>query len=150
MKKSKSKRPTFEEVTYDKTFKVVGAGDMPKGEHFWCAFCGGRGIHFVLLERNDGQAFKVGHTCIGKVGLELPKSVAKVTIKRVSTEEKKPAKVEKEKKPAKVEKKEKAAKVEKEKKVEKVKKPEKVEKKKPEEVVKKEEDIDIEDAFEDM
>jgi len=136
----KSKRPTFEEVVFDATFKVVGAGDMPKGEHFWCSFCGGRGIHFVLLERNDGQAFKVGRTCLGRVGLELPKSVKKVTIRRIGIEKKKAEEV---KKPEKVE----------EKKPEKVeKKTGKIEKKKPDQVSKEKETSpeDIEDLFEDL
>lgn len=73
----------FAEIIHDAKFEVVGAGTMPEGEHFWCSFCGGRGIHFVLLKRlTDNTTWKVGKTCIGRVGLELPKSVKKVVIKR--------------------------------------------------------------------
>lgn len=88
-------KPSFEEVIHDAKFEVVGAGTMPEGEYFWCAFCGGRGIHFVLLKRlTDNSTWKVGHTCIGRVGLELPKSVKKVVIKR-EVEKKTPKVVEK-------------------------------------------------------
>ena len=76
-------KPDFAEIIHDAKFEVVGAGTMPEGEHFWCAFCGGRGIHFVLLKRlTDNTTWKVGNTCIGRVGLTLPKSVKKVVIKR--------------------------------------------------------------------
>lgn len=76
-------KPKFAEVIQDAKFEVVGAGTMPEGEHFWCSFCGGRGIHFVLLKRlTDNSTWKVGKTCIGRVGLTLPKSVKKVVIKR--------------------------------------------------------------------
>lgn len=86
-------KPNFEEVIHDAKFEVVGAGTMPEGEHFWCAFCGGRGIHFVLLKRlTDNTTWKVGNTCIGRVGLTLPKSVKKVVIKR-EVEKKAPVKV---------------------------------------------------------
>jgi len=118
-------KPTFAEIIYDAKFEVVGEGTMPKGEHFWCSFCGGRGIHFVLLKRlTDNSTWKVGKTCIGRVGLTLPKSVKKVVIKRV--EVKKPT--------------EKVA----EKKTES--KPEKKEEIKKEEVSPE----DIEDVFEDL
>ncbi len=68
----KSKRPTYEEVVFDASFKIVGVEVLQQEEKYaWCSFCGGRLRHPVLLERNDGQAFRVGKTCIGRVGLEL-------------------------------------------------------------------------------
>lgn len=130
-------KPNFEEVIHDAKFEVVGAGTMPEGEHFWCAFCGGRGIHFVLLKRlTDNSTWKVGNTCIGRVGLTLPKSVKKVVIKR----EKKPVKVAEEK--AKSKPKEKEAEEPKKKEAE---EPE-VEKLKKEEVTPE----TLEDLFEDL
>lgn len=134
----KDKR-NFAEVIHDAKFEVVGVGDMPKGEYFWCAFCGGRGIHFVLLKRlTDNTTWKVGKTCIGRVGLTLPKSVKKVVIKR--EEKKEPVKVAKKK--ARLEPEEKEAK-----------KPEEKEAKKPKvEKLKKEEvsPEDIENVFEEL
>jgi len=74
---------TFEERVYNAKFEVVGAGTMPKGEFAHCAFCGCRLIHFVLLKRlTDNSTWKVGNTCIGRVGLTLPKLLKKVVIVR--------------------------------------------------------------------
>jgi len=130
-------KPTFAEIIYDAKFEVVGVGDMPKGEHFWCAFCGGRGVTFVLLKRlNDNTTWKVGRTCIGRVGLTLPKSAKKVVIKR---EEKKPVKVAEKKTTLKP----------KEKKTEKPKK-EEVEEPKVEKLKKEEVSADLADLFEDL
>jgi len=73
----------FAEIIHDARFEVVGVGDMPEGEYFWCTFCGNRAIHFVLLKRlTDNTTWKVGKACIGRVGLTLPKSVKRVVIKR--------------------------------------------------------------------
>lgn len=78
----KSKKPTFEEVAFDATFKIVGVEVLQQEEKYaWCSFCGGRLRHPVLLERNDGKAFRVGKTCIGRVGLELTGS-EKTVVKR--------------------------------------------------------------------
>ena len=83
-------RPTYEEVTYDKTFRIVGVEVLQQEEKYaWCSFCGGRLRHPVLLERNDGKAFRVGKTCIGRVGLELTGS-EKTVVKRKRPKEAKP------------------------------------------------------------
>lgn len=76
-------KPDFAEMLHDARFEVVGVGDMPEGEFFWCSFCGNRAIHFVLLKRlTDNTTWKVGKGCICRVGLTLPKSVKRVVIKR--------------------------------------------------------------------
>ena len=82
-KPQERKEPNWEEIIYDAKFEVIGVGDMPKGEFAHCAFCGCRLIHFVALKRlTDNSTWKVGKTCIGRVGLSLPKSVKRVVIKR--------------------------------------------------------------------
>jgi len=86
----KSKKPTFEEVAFDATFKIVGVEVLRQEEKYaWCSFCGGRLRHPVLLERNAGTAFRVGKTCIGRVGLELTGS-EKTVWKRKRPKEAKP------------------------------------------------------------
>jgi len=133
-------KPNFAEIIQDAKFEVVGAGTMPEGEHFWCSFCGGRGIHFVLVKKlTDNTTWKVGKTCLGRVGLELPKSVKKVVIKREGKKE--PVKVAEKKEPVKVAEK----KAESEPKEKEAKKP-KVEKLKKEEVSPE----DIENVFEEL
>ena len=132
-------KPTFAEIIYDAKFEVVGVGTMPKGEYFWCSFCGGRGIHFVLLKRlTDNSTWKVGKTCIGRVGLTLPKSAKKVVIKR-EVEKRSPKVTEK--------------KVKAESKKEEAEKPRKEKVKEPKVSELKKEEVspqDIEDLFEDL
>jgi len=67
------KRLSFEEVTVGYEFKIVGTGRMEEGKFFHCILCGGRGKNFIKLERSDGSFFKVGGTCLGRVGLSLKK-----------------------------------------------------------------------------
>ena len=75
MKKKASDKPQrpkgipFLELVTGHSFVVTDAGSMPKDEYFWCAFCGGRGTHYVTLKRDDKRNFKVGRTCLGRVGL---------------------------------------------------------------------------------
>ena len=78
-----SKRVTFEEIAQGHTFTLSGAGRAKDGEHFWCAFCGGRGKNFYEVRRDDALKYLVGERCLGLVGLakkDLPKpKVAKST-----------------------------------------------------------------------
>lgn len=85
-KPEERKEPTFADKLHDARFEIVGVGTMPKGEYFWCSFCGNRAKHFVLLRRTtDDTTWKVGKWCVGKVGLEVPKKAKRVIIKREKT-----------------------------------------------------------------
>lgn len=67
-------RESYEKIVGGYKFEVVGVGttkDYPK-EAFWCAFCGGRGKRFIEIKRSDGTHYKVGETCLGRVGLVIP------------------------------------------------------------------------------
>lgn len=70
MKKAKQ---TFEELTTGHTFGYVRKeAKLPAGTFFWCAFCGGRGRVSHTISRDDGLEFRVGTTCLKRVGLEVP------------------------------------------------------------------------------
>jgi len=87
------KRPTFEEIALGHTFKLVGQGRIERPEAFHCAFCGGKGQNFCLIERDDGENYKVGANCLQRVGLALKKSTPKLKrIDKTST----PKKIEQE------------------------------------------------------
>jgi len=82
-------RDTFSEIVYkidyDKGggWEVVGIGDSPKGTFTWCAFCGCRIKHCILVRRLiDDACFKVGRDCVGRVGLEVPKDVRRLRFRR--------------------------------------------------------------------
>jgi hypothetical protein len=63
---------SFAEIIYDTKWELIGVGDAPKGYYAWCAFCGLRVKRFAYLKRlRDGTHFKVGQTCVGRVGLEV-------------------------------------------------------------------------------
>lgn len=76
----KVKKPLFAEIRYGHTFVLEAFGRAKEGEFFHCAFGGCRMEYFILLCRNDGARYKVGRTCCGKVGLELPSELAKVKL----------------------------------------------------------------------
>jgi len=79
-------KPNFAETLHDAKFEILGVGTMPEGEYFWCSFCGNRAKRFVLVKKlTDNTTWKVGKWCVGRVGLEVPKSVKKVVIKREKT-----------------------------------------------------------------
>lgn len=82
------KRVPFDELAVGHTFTLTGAGRMPEGENFWCAFCGGRGKNFYDVRRDDGCKLKVGERCLGLVGLakrDLPKPKPKTQARKVVT-----------------------------------------------------------------
>jgi len=116
MKREKStiiRFTSFADVAVGHKFEIVKVDTVPKGECFHCAFCGGRGIHFVKLRRDDGGFYKVGKTCLGRVGLELkeevkkpaPKVAKKATKKKVEVKTKKKVEVAKKQPPKEVSKK---------------------------------------------
>jgi hypothetical protein len=80
-----SKRVPFEEIAAGHTFKLRGAGRAKEGEHFWCAFCGGRGKNYYEVERDDDAKYQVGERCLGLVGLakrDLPKLKPKKVVRK--------------------------------------------------------------------
>ena len=54
------------------SFKFVDYVTLPKGSHFWCAFCGGKLYTYIEIEREDKERFWVGKRCLGKVDLTIP------------------------------------------------------------------------------
>ena len=86
----------LEEITYDHKFEIVGIGDTPEGTYTHCAFCGLRIKHIVYLKRlTDATFWKVGHTCVGKVGLEVTESTKRLRFRREPKPPPPPPKVEK-------------------------------------------------------
>jgi hypothetical protein len=69
----KPEYPSYEKLGGGHTFEVTDYGKLPEGTHFWCAFCGGRLYEFIEIKRDDGKKYKVGETCLGRVGLVIPK-----------------------------------------------------------------------------
>jgi len=82
-KPQERREPNFAEIIHDAKFEILGVGDMPEGEYFWCSFCGNRAKHFVLVRRaSDNSTWKVGKFCVDKVGLELTGKESAVIVKR--------------------------------------------------------------------
>lgn len=74
----KGKRPSFEDIALGHTFKLIGTHSLEGDERFHCAFCGGRGRHFCLIERDDGENYQVGASCLQRVGLVKKAGTAKL------------------------------------------------------------------------
>lgn len=73
----------YEEVTFDYTFEIVGIGDTPEGTYTHCAFCGVRIKHLVYLKRLPDKTFwKVGHSCVNRVGLYVTESTKRLHFRR--------------------------------------------------------------------
>jgi len=86
-------RESYEKIVGGYKFKVVNVGtvkDYPD-EAFWCDFCGGRGKNYVTIRRSDGNHYKVGERCLGRVGLVIPVS-AEEDVSLVKVEAVKPKK----------------------------------------------------------
>ena len=67
-KSEKLKKIPFEDLVIGHKFKIIDVCSLPKGEHSWCDFCGGRLMYYVLLKREDGKKVKVGMSCVEKAG----------------------------------------------------------------------------------
>lgn len=79
-KPKKPERIPFLELVTGHSFCVTDVGSMPEGENYWCAFCGGRGKHFIEIKREDKKKYKVGKRCLGKVGLTMDDAPEKVLL----------------------------------------------------------------------
>jgi len=61
--------PEFTSIVLGHSFETIEVGTQ--SQYFWCAFCGSRAKYFILIEREDGRRFKVGRTCLEKIGLSI-------------------------------------------------------------------------------
>jgi len=80
----------FADIVVGHTFTFVESGVNPKENKFACAFCGGLGIHWVKVRRDDGAEYLIGNTCLTKVGLSSHAkkgTIAKKKAKKVHAEE---------------------------------------------------------------
>lgn len=83
-KPQKRRVPSFAEVIYDADFEIAGLVRLKEGEFAHCVFCGGRMKYPVLLRRlTDNTLWRVGKTCIGRVGLDDKLTGKEKTVVRV-------------------------------------------------------------------
>lgn len=64
-----AKKTSFADLVVGHTFTFVERGERGRDNKFKCSFCGGAGIHWVKVRRDDGVEFLIGNTCLTKVGL---------------------------------------------------------------------------------
>jgi len=61
----------FEAIVYGHQFDFKSMGKMAEGKKFKCAFCGGIGVRYIKVVRDDGAEYQVGMNCAEKTGLKI-------------------------------------------------------------------------------
>jgi hypothetical protein len=73
----KSKRLSCEDIVIGHKFELTDAGRAD----FHCALCGGKGVRWYEVTRDDGKKFKVGRNCLGRARLKATPELDEKTAK---------------------------------------------------------------------
>lgn len=75
---------TCEDIVIGHKFELTDAGRAD----FHCALCGGRGVRWYEVTRDDGKKFKVGRSCLGRVAIAVTKEFDDKTSKQPAKKKK--------------------------------------------------------------